>query len=65
MADKLIVNCSKNEIIETSFTEEELIERELDRQRQEEDANKPKDPTTEERLQMAEDTIMFLLMGGM
>jgi len=26
--------------------------------------NAPKKPTTEERLQTAEETIMFLLMGG-
>ena len=27
--------------------------------------NKPKEPTVEERLQMVEDAIMYLLMGGM
>ena len=27
--------------------------------------NQPKPPTTEERLRMAEDTILFLLIGGM
>ena len=30
----------------------------------ENEKNQPSKPTTEERLQQAEDTILFLLMGG-
>ena len=60
---KWIIQGNVRLLIEPS--ENYLAQRELERIQQEAEANKPKEPTTEERLQMAEDTIMYLLMGGM
>lgn len=54
MVKKIIYN------IETG--EEELVDEEIEESVEVEEVV---EPTLEERLQMAEDTIMFMLMGGM